>query len=253
MKVIQVVGPSDSGKTTFITSLIRELSRKGRVAAVKHSPDHEIALEHGKDTTRMYGAGADTAGIDPEKAMVLLHECDLPRILDLFCDAGVDYAIVEGFKSHAYPRIVIGERDDPLAVLTNPTVAETIETIYRFCELHSTTGMVRSLLREADMDRTGAIVTFQGIVRKKTGDTETAYFDVGEEIYGTLDDVRKDIETIPGILGVRTAHRTGRLYPGEGITYLAVVSEHRHEAFDAIRDAIDRIKQGHQDSERNIS
>jgi len=252
MRVIQVVGPSNSGKTTFITALIRELSRRGRVAAVKHSPDHEIALEPAKDTTRMYEAGADTAGIDPGKAMVLLRECDLSGILDLFCDAGVDYAIVEGFKSHPFPRIVIGEREDPLAVLTNPTVAETIQTISRFTERHSTTGMVHSLLREVDMDRAGAIMTFQGIVRKKTGETETAYFDVGEEIYGTLDDVRRDIESIPGILGVRTAHRTGRLYPGEGITYLAVVSAHRHEAFSAISNAIDRLKQGHRGSERNM-
>ncbi|MHC1627151.1 MAG: molybdopterin-guanine dinucleotide biosynthesis protein B [Methanoculleaceae archaeon] len=245
MKVIQVVGPSNEGKTTFITSLIRDLSRKGRVAAVKHSPEHLIAIEPGKDTTRMYEAGADSAGIDREKSMILLREHDLPEILDLFCDAGVEYAIVEGFRSYQNPRIVLGDMEDPLAILRNPGVAEVIENLHRFPEYYSTAGLVRSLVREVDMERAGAILTFQGVVRRKTGDARTEHLDVGEGIGESLRPLQNEIASVPGILGVKMAHRTGRLYPGEGITYIAVIAEHRHEGFRAIQDIVERIKDEH--------
>ncbi len=40
MKIIQVVGRSESGKTTFIRNLIPELKKKGTVAVIKHLGDH---------------------------------------------------------------------------------------------------------------------------------------------------------------------------------------------------------------------
>ena len=51
MKIIQIVGHSNAGKTTFIKSLIGALSPHGSVGAVKHLGHHGFTLEHGKDTT----------------------------------------------------------------------------------------------------------------------------------------------------------------------------------------------------------
>ncbi len=45
MRIIHVAGLSGSGKTTFIRSLIPELSRLGPVAAVKHIGHHSWSLE----------------------------------------------------------------------------------------------------------------------------------------------------------------------------------------------------------------
>ena len=45
MKIIQVVGRSNSGKTTFIKQLIPILKTQGRVAVIKHLGDHEYELE----------------------------------------------------------------------------------------------------------------------------------------------------------------------------------------------------------------
>ena len=50
MKIIQIVGRSNSGKTTFIRNLIPELKKRGSVAVIKHLGDHIYNIEEGKDT-----------------------------------------------------------------------------------------------------------------------------------------------------------------------------------------------------------
>ena len=45
MKIIQIVGHANSGKTSFIRDLVPALNRKGNVAVVKHLGDHEIILK----------------------------------------------------------------------------------------------------------------------------------------------------------------------------------------------------------------
>ena len=54
MKLIQIVGRSNSGKTTFINTLIPVLKQKGQVAVIKHLGDHEYQLEKDKDTTLFF-------------------------------------------------------------------------------------------------------------------------------------------------------------------------------------------------------
>lgn len=44
MKIIQVAGRSNSGKTTFIRKLIPELKKIGPVGVIKHLGDHEYHL-----------------------------------------------------------------------------------------------------------------------------------------------------------------------------------------------------------------
>ena len=58
--IISIVGKSNSGKTTFLEKVVRELKRRGyRVAVVKHST-HDIKIDQpGKDTWRLAQAGSD--------------------------------------------------------------------------------------------------------------------------------------------------------------------------------------------------
>ena len=74
MKIIQVAGRSNSGKTTFIRKLIPELKKIGAVGVIKHLGDHEFFLETDKDTTFFYDAGADiTTGIDTKKTVTIVQ------------------------------------------------------------------------------------------------------------------------------------------------------------------------------------
>lgn len=93
----------------------------------------------------------------------------------------------------------------------------------------------------------GAIVTFVGVVRGETGGRETLYLDyeaypemaeqvmaqVGQEVMARWPEVRRVI----------IVHRVGRLRVGETAVVIALCAAHRRQTFDALRYAIDRIKE----------
>jgi molybdopterin-guanine dinucleotide biosynthesis protein MobB len=139
MKIIQIVGNSNSGKTTFIKNLIPELKKKGNVAVIKHLGDHTYNIEEGKDTTVFFDAGADmSVGIDSHKAVAVIRKNTLDDVLGMLLDQGMDFAIIEGFKRRSFPKIVIGSLTADTSVLTNPSVNEVITSLNlfeNFCKL----------------------------------------------------------------------------------------------------------------------
>lgn len=133
MKIIQVAGRSNSGKTTFIRKLIPELKKIGPVGVIKHLGDHEYHLEDGKDTTHFYDAGADiTTGIDSEKAVCTMHHTDLDSILKMYAEQGIHFTVIEGYKQRSYAKIVIGSLEIDRCVLKDPTTEEVIEALHLF-------------------------------------------------------------------------------------------------------------------------
>ena len=133
MKIIQVVGRSGSGKTSFITKLVPELEKKGRVAVIKHLGDHEFNLESGKDTTVFFYAGATVSvGIDNQKSVAAIRTSRLEDILTFISNQGIEYAIIEGFKSHAFPKIVIGDLPVEHCIAANPTVDDVLASLDLF-------------------------------------------------------------------------------------------------------------------------
>jgi molybdopterin-guanine dinucleotide biosynthesis protein MobB len=133
MKIIQVTGRSNTGKTTFIKSLIPVLNTKGRVAVIKHLADHDFLLEKGKDTTGFLDAGAEiSAGIDANKSVIALQNNSLDAILTLLKGQGMDFALIEGFKQRSFKKIVIGDLQVEGCILRNPTVDDVIASIGRF-------------------------------------------------------------------------------------------------------------------------
>ena len=133
MKIIQVAGRSNSGKTTFIRKLIPELKKIGPVGVIKHLGDHEYHLEEGKDTTYFYQAGADiTTGIDGEKTVCTIHHTNLDSTLKMYADNGIRFAVIEGYKQRSYAKIVIGSLEIDRCVLQDPTMEEVIGALHLF-------------------------------------------------------------------------------------------------------------------------
>jgi molybdopterin-guanine dinucleotide biosynthesis protein MobB len=133
MKIIQVVGLANSGKTTFIKKLIPALNGLGRVGVIKHLGDHEFTLEEGKDTTGFFEAGAHiSVGIDADKSIVTLRCNSLDVSLLLLHQQDIDFAIIEGFKQRSFPKIVIGDLVIENSILVNPAVSEVITSLNRF-------------------------------------------------------------------------------------------------------------------------
>ena len=113
--IVSIVGKGDSGKTTFLEKLIRELSGRGvRVATVKHHVhDYDIDVP-GKDSWRHARAGAVTTMVSsPDKFSLIAkveREYTLPELAAIATDSGADILLTEGFKQEATTRIEISRR-----------------------------------------------------------------------------------------------------------------------------------------------
>lgn len=136
MKIIQIVGRSNSGKTTFIKNLIPELKKIGCVAVIKHLGDHEFILEKEKDTTVFFNAGAEIAvGIDADKAVIATRRNSLDDILLTLSGKGIEFTVIEGFKQRSFPKIVIGDLTIENCVLSNPSIQNVLNSLDRFEEI----------------------------------------------------------------------------------------------------------------------
>jgi molybdopterin-guanine dinucleotide biosynthesis protein MobB len=133
MKIIQIVGNANSGKTTFILSLIPELKKRGHVAVIKHLRDHEYLLEKGKDTTAFFERGADiSVGIDSYKAVIALRNNRFGDALRFLESNGMDFVILEGFKTRSFKKVVLGDLQINRCILRNPSVDQVLEALPLF-------------------------------------------------------------------------------------------------------------------------
>ncbi len=223
------------------------LKEHGKTAVIKHLHSHYFEqAPPGKDTTTHYEHGADIViGTDPEKAIAAIRNGSLHDMLNLLSDQGVEYTIIEGHKAESFQKVVIGDLEIEGCVLRNPPRPEDVLThISEFSEVYTLQGLVQELKRDHMSDDTGCIAAFNGIVRKVTGTeiTETMDFTDTETIHTLSEDIRKGMEQIPGVLGVRFHHQTGIIPAGDDLTYIAVIARHRPEAFAALMQGIDRMK-----------
>ncbi len=108
--LISFVGYSNSGKTTLLTKVIRELKNRGyRIAVVKHD-GHDFEIDHaGTDTWKHRQAGADVVCIASAHQVAILHTLTQPLTLDEIIQgiSNVDLILTEGFKLEDKPQIEV--------------------------------------------------------------------------------------------------------------------------------------------------
>ena len=106
--IFTFVAYSNTGKTTYIESVIAELSSRGvRVAAVKHD-GHRLELDkEGKDSWRFAKAGAKMVAVSSEDCCAIMEyrHVDFWDIIGSIHD--VDVIIVEGWHAVAPNKIAI--------------------------------------------------------------------------------------------------------------------------------------------------
>jgi molybdopterin-guanine dinucleotide biosynthesis protein MobB len=133
MKIIQIVGRSNSGKTTFIRNLIPELKKMGSIAVIKHLGHHIYNIEEGKDTSVFFETGADiSVGIDDQKSVAIIRKNTLDVTLRTLYYQDMDFVIIEGFKQRSFPKIAIGDLKTDNCILANPLVKDVIASLDRF-------------------------------------------------------------------------------------------------------------------------
>jgi molybdopterin-guanine dinucleotide biosynthesis protein MobB len=136
--VVSIVGKSDSGKTTLVEGLIRELTALGyRVASVKHHV-HEVDVDQpGKDSWRHGKAGAVTTMISSPTQFVCVRKVDRERTIEELVEAAgdVDILITEGFKRAGDVRIEVARRARSDELIT--AVGEAIAVVTDMPEIVS--------------------------------------------------------------------------------------------------------------------
>ena len=118
MKVVQIVGFQNSGKTTLVENVIRHLTCKGlEVATIKHH-GHGGEPDYGprRDSFKHMEAGSAISTVEGAGGIQVVSKnrgWSLERILSFYQFLNVHTVLVEGYKREKYPKIVIlrDERD----------------------------------------------------------------------------------------------------------------------------------------------
>ncbi|MFB6111061.1 MAG: molybdopterin synthase [Halobacteriaceae archaeon] len=165
-----------------------------------------------------------------------------------------DAAILVNFPTARAPQIVVGDAevrrefrriDDPDGLDYDSMVTELRST--PAADWQSLGSLVTAAKRHADEAFAGAIATFTGRVRAKDGpdDDRTEYL-AFEQYDEVADDrfaaIRSELTARDGVYEVRLHHRTGVVEAGEDIVFVVVLAGHREEAFQAVEDGINRLK-----------
>ena len=124
MRIIQIVGYKDSGKTTLACELIRTLAAEGRkVGTLKHDAHRFEPEPPGTDTWKHRQAGSSATAIVSSERTAWVEERTTPveELVAQMALRELDDLIVEGFKSAPYPKVALirEEEDADLLQLSN--------------------------------------------------------------------------------------------------------------------------------------
>ncbi|MCD4747870.1 MAG: molybdopterin-guanine dinucleotide biosynthesis protein B [Thermoanaerobaculales bacterium] len=111
--VLAVCGWSGSGKTTLLEQALGSLTERGlRVAVVKHDAHGLDFDREGKDSDRLFNAGADVHLRGPGELIWRMHESphrDLSRAVGRLLE-NHDFVLVEGHKETPLPKVWCSDR-----------------------------------------------------------------------------------------------------------------------------------------------
>jgi len=119
-RVFAVSGYSDSGKTTVVRGLVRELTDRGYTVATIKSTNQDVPPPNGTDTWHHWKAGAvQTTLLGPSTTTIRYRRrWDVREILE-GCDA--DFVIIEGMKHEPIPRVWCTRLADPTKEMSDIT------------------------------------------------------------------------------------------------------------------------------------
>lgn len=104
---------------------------------------------------------------------------------------------------------------------------------------------VEGLITRTRNENAGAIVTFQGTVRRFSGDLEVrslVYDSYREMAEKTIKEIVGEAEQKFSVLDINVIHRVGEVGLTEDSVVICVASAHRKDAFSACEYVIDEIK-----------
>lgn len=110
--IIAFSGPSNSGKTTLIMKIAKELMKKKlKILIIKHDPADKAQFDfNGKDSFKFFQSGAEVIVLSPTRTTFFSHQTrDILKALKLA--PYFDICLVEGLKTLNLPRISVFCKD----------------------------------------------------------------------------------------------------------------------------------------------
>jgi molybdopterin synthase catalytic subunit len=242
MQALGLVGP---GAGAVLDRLVTRLD--GRVATIESLPDADAAGVEKPAVAASYGLTGDGSWVGAGERR------SVDELLDDLAPA-YDYVVLVGFPDAAVPTVVVGDDvavPDRLARADDPgdvdldAVLSDLEEREPYVTLSTLVERVKS---SPLAERAGAIATFTGRVRAKDGPDDDRTTHLEFESYAAvaaerMAAIEADLEAREGVLEVAMHHRVGRIEEGEDIVFVVVLAGHRREAFRAVEDGIDRLKE----------
>ena len=106
-RAVAFTGPSNSGKTTIIEKIAKELIPRYKIAIIKNDPKDKAQFDiEGKDSYKFYQTGAEVVVTSPTRTTYFSHRPkSLEEIIEMLSD--FDLLLVEGLKTLPLPRIAV--------------------------------------------------------------------------------------------------------------------------------------------------
>ncbi len=117
MKIISVVGTKNTGKTTLVVKIVKELVNRGfKVGTIKHM--HRSFDVEGRDTWEHKKAGAELViGSADETFFLINQKLDIENLLTRSeCLLNLDFMVIEGFKYSNYAKVSVSDFEDEFTI-----------------------------------------------------------------------------------------------------------------------------------------
>ncbi|WP_300411003.1 molybdopterin-guanine dinucleotide biosynthesis protein B [Lagierella sp.] len=105
--IISICGAKNSGKTTFISKVIRQLNKEGYlIKYIKHD-GHDFTLENLTDSNIIYNSGAFSSVVYSSSKYELIER--QKKDIDFFLQDAkkYDFVIIEGLKNSSFPKFEV--------------------------------------------------------------------------------------------------------------------------------------------------
>lgn len=106
--------------------------------------------------------------------------------------------------------------------------------------------LIKRVKKNKKIDHSGAIFTFEGIVRGEEDNVKVKKLSLGtpdiEKTEKELKGIISEITERFGVIEIAAVHYVGEFYTGDSLLLVVVAGAHRGETLDALKETIERIK-----------
>lgn len=148
MITIAVLGVSNSGKTTTIEYLTRQLTREGyKVGSIKHIHHEDFSIDtEGTDTWRHTQAGSKiVVAIAPKETVIIKKtensQLNLDQIIKLLSQENLDFIFIEGLSAQT------AEREDIPKIVTAREIDDLMEKMEKAKPIIAITGAIAKKMK----------------------------------------------------------------------------------------------------------